>query len=204
MSINDYSTLKAAIADELARADLTAAIPGFIQLAEGDLNRQLRVRQMMTSISGTSVGNVIPLPADFREMQGLYVTFGGLKLELTPMSPSALATNANYFGGPPIGYVEQGDTLTLVNGPGNMEYSFSYIASIPALSDSAPQNWLIQREPGLYLYSSLTHASPYIKDDARIQVWATIAKAIRNGMKEEDDGARLGGARIRPVNRCLP
>lgn len=42
--INDYATLQAAIADELARADLTAAIPNFIQLAEADLNRQVRTR----------------------------------------------------------------------------------------------------------------------------------------------------------------
>lgn len=42
--ISDYSTLKQAIADELARSDLASAIPTFIQLAEADLNRQLRLR----------------------------------------------------------------------------------------------------------------------------------------------------------------
>lgn len=44
--INDYATLKTAIASWLARADLTAAIPDFIQLAETRFNRELRVRQM--------------------------------------------------------------------------------------------------------------------------------------------------------------
>jgi hypothetical protein len=44
--IADYSTLQAAIADELARADLASAIPTFIQLAEANFNRELRVRQM--------------------------------------------------------------------------------------------------------------------------------------------------------------
>ncbi|MFL9582365.1 phage adaptor protein [Stenotrophomonas sp. AB1(2024)] len=203
--IVDYSTLKAAVADELARADLTGAIPGFIQLAEADLNRQLRVRQMMSTSTGTSAGNTITLPADYREMQGVYVNFGGLRQSLTALTPDALATNANYFGGPPIGYVEQGNTLTLVNGPGNMDYTLTYFATIPSLSDANQQNWLITREPGLYLYASLTHSAPYIQDDERIQVWAAIAKATRDGMKAEDDGARYGsGAMIRTARRNFP
>lgn len=44
--INDYSSLQAEIASNLARADLTTAIPTFIQLAEARINRDLRVRQM--------------------------------------------------------------------------------------------------------------------------------------------------------------
>lgn len=205
MNVVDYSTLQAAVADTLARADLTSSIPGFIRLAEADLSRQLRVRQMMSTASGTSVGNTITLPVDFREMQGLYVTFGGLKLPLFALPPNALAENANYFGGPPTGYVMQGDSIVLVNGPGDMDYSFTYFASIPALSDANQQNWLIQREPGLYLYATLTYSAPHLDNDERIQVWAAIAKALRDGMKQEDDGARYGsGASIRPVSRCLP
>lgn len=203
--ILDYSTLQAAIADELARADLTNAIPTFIQLAEADMNRQLRTRQMQGSATGTSAGRVIPLPADYRESQALYVTYGGLKIELFAMTPNALANNPGYIGGPPIGYVAQGDTLVLINAPGNTDYTLTYFANIPALSGSNQQNWLIKREPGLYLYTSLIHAAPYLQDDARIQVWAGMAQGIRNGMKIDDDGARYGSAAsIRPVNRSLP
>lgn len=66
MAVNDYSTLKAAIADELARADLTAVIPTFIQLAEADFNRQLRARQMQVMVTGSAVAGVITLPTDVR------------------------------------------------------------------------------------------------------------------------------------------
>lgn len=41
--IQDYATLQQAIADWLARADLTAQIPTFIQLAEQRFARDLRV-----------------------------------------------------------------------------------------------------------------------------------------------------------------
>ena len=205
MQIIDYMTLQQAIANELARADLGTAIPGFIQAAEADFNRSIRTRQMMTSVTGTSVGNVIALPDDLREIQGVYVTFGGVNLPLFGLPPNALPDGANYIGGPPIGYVEQGSNLTLVSGPGDMEYTINYIAKIPALSDSAQQNWLIQREPYLYLYQALSHSAPYIQDDQRVTLWAGLAKGIRDGMKAEDDGARYGSASsIRPPFRTLP
>lgn len=54
--VNDYATLQAAIADELARSDLTNVIPTFIQLAEADFNRQLRTRQMQALVTGTATG----------------------------------------------------------------------------------------------------------------------------------------------------
>lgn len=54
--VNDYATLQAAVAAWLARADLTSQIPTFIQLAEADLNRQVRTRQMQTLVTGTASG----------------------------------------------------------------------------------------------------------------------------------------------------
>lgn len=66
--INDFSTLQQAIADELARADLSAAIPNFILLAEADFNRELRVRQMQAVVTSTATGQTITMPADLLEV----------------------------------------------------------------------------------------------------------------------------------------
>lgn len=64
--ISDYSTLKQGIADWLARADLTGAIPTFIQLAEARINRDVRTRQTQSLVTGAAVDGVITLPADLR------------------------------------------------------------------------------------------------------------------------------------------
>ena len=45
MSIGNYSELKTAIANFLARDDLTSQIPNFIQLAEGRMSRELETRE---------------------------------------------------------------------------------------------------------------------------------------------------------------
>lgn len=114
--INDYATLQAAIADELARADLTAAIPNFIQLAEADLNRQVRTRQMQALVTGTATGQTITLPADLRAVQSLYVTFANQGVEIHPLDPTALALRPVNQSGLPQGYVVVGDTAYLIGG----------------------------------------------------------------------------------------
>ena len=48
MALTTYTELKASIADWLNRSDLTAAIADFISLAEAQIERTLRTRQMLT------------------------------------------------------------------------------------------------------------------------------------------------------------
>ena len=44
MALNNYANLKTAIANFLARDDLTSEIDDFIDLTEADFNRRLRIR----------------------------------------------------------------------------------------------------------------------------------------------------------------
>ena len=48
MSITDYDTLKAAVADFLNRDDMTAMIANFVQFAEAGFNRNIRHWRMET------------------------------------------------------------------------------------------------------------------------------------------------------------
>ena len=47
MALTTYAELKTSIGDWLNRADLTAVIPDFISLAEAQIERTLRTRQMI-------------------------------------------------------------------------------------------------------------------------------------------------------------
>lgn len=201
--INDFSTLQQAIADELARSDLTSAIPTFIQLAEADFNRQLRTRQMQTLVIGTAVGQTITLPADLRAVQSLYVTYANQGVEIHPLDPTALADRPVNQSGVPQGYVVVGDTAYLIGGQGDLAYTLTYFQALTSVS--AGQNWLILREPGLYLYQSLAHSAPYLKNDQRLLTWAQLTKAIREGMEAEDDMSRYGNApAMRSPFHCAP
>jgi hypothetical protein len=75
MSITNYATLQTTIADYLARSDLTAQIPLFIQLAENRLRRDLRIRQMLKVSTTTTVANdsTVELPSDYLQMRDLHI-----------------------------------------------------------------------------------------------------------------------------------
>jgi hypothetical protein len=54
MALNNYSDLKTSVANYLGRSDLTSAIPDFITLAEIRLARQLRLRQMLQTVTSNT------------------------------------------------------------------------------------------------------------------------------------------------------
>lgn len=165
------------------------------------MNRDVRVATMQATYAGiVSLANSIQLPADCRAVQSLRINDGGVYREIKPLPPSALADT---LSGVTIGYVTQGRMLQLIGANGQPDFALSYYQAIPSLADSPMQvNWLIQREPGLYLYATLMEASPYIQDDARSQVWAMQYGDILDKMRTEDDGIRYGNA---PTQRiCGP
>ena len=55
MSLSTYSDLQTSIANYLARSDLTSQIPDFITFAENRLRRELRIRQMLKSVTTATV-----------------------------------------------------------------------------------------------------------------------------------------------------
>lgn len=55
MALDTYANLQTAIANFLARDDLTTEIVDFIKLTEADFNRRLRVRAMETVNTSFSI-----------------------------------------------------------------------------------------------------------------------------------------------------
>ena len=71
MAISTYSELKTAIANFLARDDLTSVIPDFIQLAEATMSRELETRSQEKRATATLTADdeYIALPTDLREVR---------------------------------------------------------------------------------------------------------------------------------------
>lgn len=193
MAIVDYATLQASVANWLARADLTSVIPDFIQLAESRINRDLRVRRMQSTATGTAASGLIPLPTDFVGVLSLRVSWSNGSYELFPQT----STNAPVYpvdSGLPLGYTVVGGNIQLENGQLDLPYTLTYWAKVPALSDINQQTWLLSDEPGIYLYSALVEASPYVQDDERTILWATQYKAIVDRLTARDADERYGNA----------
>jgi hypothetical protein len=137
--------------------------------------------------------NTIQLPGDCRRVQSLRVNVGGVYQEVHPLPPERLADTVTTAY--PLGYVVVNGVANLIGGNGQPDYALTYFQQVPALA-TAPMNvnWLIQREPGLYLYATLLEAAPYIQDAGMAQVWAQQYASLLDGVQAEDAGARYGNA----------
>lgn len=180
--IIDYTTLQAAVTEYLARdqdTTLIARIPTFIQLTEAKLNRDLFVRQMEERTTFTiDVSSESPeflsLPSDFQSMRRIRVLTTSRKAHLDFLSSIQLDefnTARGNAPGFPRYFTISGDEIELAPTPDqNYTIEMSYRQNIPPLATNMT-NWLLTLAPDIYLYGALLEASPYIKEDARIQTW---------------------------------
>jgi hypothetical protein len=71
MALSTYAELKTSIGDWLNRSDLTSVIPDFISLAEAQVERTLRTRQMIVRANASFDAQYGAVPADFLETKSL-------------------------------------------------------------------------------------------------------------------------------------
>jgi hypothetical protein len=189
MSITNYTTLQAAIADYVARSDLTASIPDFIALAEARFNRVLRVRDMEALSSLTLTTGAATLPTDYIEwLSAQWV--GTRTQDLRYVEPDSEDWRRRYRpnGDPQLFTIMAGKVIIRPITTGSL--AFYYYQKIPALA-TASTNWLLTKSPDLYLYTALSEAMQYVKDDARRDAYTAIATNALTALIGEADSNKL-------------
>jgi len=185
LAITNYTDLQSTVADWLHRSDLTPVIPTFIQLAEKQLSRQLRLKNQQTEATGAAA-TTIALPSDYVEAIALFLTVGS---EERPLRQKDRYSGAriNNMTADTAYYTIEGSSLLLAPPPAGTEtYTLQYYAAIPALSGVAQTNWLITEHPDLYLYAVLLQSAPYVKDDARLATWQAAYVSIKTAIDDQD------------------
>lgn len=161
-----YATLKADIAAELHRTDLTDKIPGFIARAEAYLGRELSsVKYREIIVTGTTTGGYADLPADFGSVSKVSVSYNGAARTLDYIALAETSTNVDAY--PKYFSFENGKLRIWGTGDGQA-YSLYYIPKLEALSDTVTTNWLLDNAPDLYLYASTLEAAKHVRNQAVI------------------------------------
>ena len=194
--ITNYSDLKTTIASYLARSDLTAVIPDFIRLAEVRLRRNLRIRQMLKSAETFTTGgdSTVSLPTDFLELRTLFLNTSPV-LDLQYMSPSLFNRNARvHESGIPIFYTILANEFKFAPTP-DSDYSLQilYYGAPEYLSDTMASNEFLATCPDLILYGALIEAEPYLMNDSRTQVWASMFDRGLASLSAADDSSEHSG-----------
>ena len=196
MSFATYSDLQTSIAGYLARSDLTSQIPDFITFAENRLRRELRIRQMLKSVTTSTVSgdSTVELPADFIEIRDFVVLTNPIQ-PLSYSSPSALSNDprASEVGVPKSYTILANEFLLSPPPDGIYTLRMLYFAAPAYLSSTNASNVFLNIAPDALLYASLIEAEPYLYNDARINTWGTMYdRAIASLAKSDEQGQYSG------------
>lgn len=203
MDFSDYDGLKAAIQSFLNRndADTVAAIPGFIRLAEARIIRDVRRNTVRTTLDVSD--EETPLPSDVQELRTLYPESGcpwsDAPMDLT--SPNELARLRALYGGvssrPLAASVVDGSLVVAPAPDQTYTLRITYYQLLQNLSASLETNSTLTEAPDVYLYCSLIHAGPYLKDPDAMQLYKDLADAGIEGLNDRRAREEYGGSRKR-------
>lgn len=198
MALSTYTELKSSVADWLNRTDLTSVIPDFISLAEAQIERTLRTRQMIVRATASIDSEYSAVPADFLETKSIKLNTNpvtSLTFETVDALDSLKSTTYISAGKPQLFSIVGGQIRVLPVPDSTYTAELIYYAKLSKLSSTNATNWLLTQAPDVYLYGSLMQAAPYLKDDSRIPVWAAIyTRGLEELQIADDRGATSGGA----------
>jgi len=181
-----YAELKADIADTLNRTDLTAKMPGWIKMAEAEINRRLRVPLMEEFYEGLTDGGQLTLPDGTQTVLNIEVS-GGSGYPLKALSRTQL-DGLSAASGQPNYYSVQGLQVLLYPNPGTVTLAMRLHVSPDALTDDADTHDVLSAYPDLYLYAALQHGAIYLKEPDNIAIYSGLfEKALKTANKSGRD-----------------
>lgn len=190
MTISTYAELQSAIANWLARDDLTAYIPDFITLFEAAAARRLRVRLQESTTSLTPSSGVATVPSDY--LGHRRVTWTGSPIhELSYVPPPIYSGYLESGSGVPTVYTIEGSNLRVAPSD-DTALTFDYYAKTAAVSGSL--NWLFTNHPDAYLFGSLCEANAFNKDVDAAGLWKARRDEIFDEINRRDFNERSGMA----------
>src|SRR5437764_302118 len=140
MAITTYATLQTALANWLARDDLTSRITEFITLFESCANRRLGTRQQETTTALTTSSGSVALPSGFRSWRRLTYN-SSTPVELEYVHPDYLYGRwGDRAAGTPACFTIVGSNILTGPVDDTTTMTLDYFATLTALSDSATSN----------------------------------------------------------------
>jgi len=205
MAITTYTELQAAVANWLARGDLTSRIPEYIAMCEGwiafglDMGAikipPLRIRAMEATATPSMVAGTatVALPTRYVAMRNIYIDTNP-KRKLTPVSPEQRLFEKPYASnGIPEVFSIEGDNIVLGDVPNSADaLSILYYQRFAPFSAGADTNWLLTNAPNVYLFGAL-YASSTMTGNKMGPAWLASFAGSINALNEADKSDRYSG-----------
>jgi len=195
-----FTTLKADVQRYLERGStlgndpvIIEQLPRLINLAERRIARELKVQGFINVVTGTLVPgqSVYPKPDRWRDTVSVNIGTGAGSNTRKQVFSRSYEYVRQYWPdeaetGEPTFYSDYDYNHWLIAPTPDAAYPFEilYYELPPLLDETVQTNWLTEYAPQLLLYGTLLEATPFLKNDERIQVWQGMydrAAAMLNG-----------------------
>lgn len=215
--INTYGWLKKAVSLWADRDDdeFVNQIPNFINFAEKEIYRNLRIPPLEKEIYLGIENGVAVLPVDYLETQWIMRAGNGQLLRVT--SPEEIdwlkrnkTTHPSQFNEGEITFARMGKRLFFypaINAsvprypddgspiePTPDAIIMNYYADPKEFWEDTDTSAVLTIAPELLLYFALRHASLFVQDDNAVQKWSALGKAILDEIVTQHDKAEYSGS----------
>lgn len=153
MPLNNYDNLKSAIVTWSKRDDVSNYVDDFIDLAEAEIYKTLRIRDMQARATASTSGRYLALPDDFIEMRRLRLISGSRSYELQSVVPESLQIESS--SGIPAHFTVTTQLEFDRTPDSTYTVEMQYWKKLTALDDTNTTNNLLTRFPDVYLWGSL-------------------------------------------------
>jgi hypothetical protein len=187
MSLTTYLGLKDSIESWSHRNDVANRLDDFIDLAESEMYRHLRIRDMETRTTATTSGRYLALPTGFLEMRRVRLISGAQYFELLYSTPEGMYISQD--SGIPGVYTITSQ-LEFDRSPDSAyTIEYQYYASLSALSAGSPTNAILTRFPNIYLFGSLWALYLWaLQEDKAEYYYGMFMQAIQTANREDSKG----------------
>lgn len=189
--ITNYATLQTAIADYLARDDLTTYIPNFVQNVENKLSRTLNLRNEETALNEGITSGVATVPTNFKALKFAYFDQSPAQLLQWVTIEQLYRDYPNRSDGSVPKLISREGT-SFVFGPSSKDGTLKgiYYAKQDPLR-TTDGSWYVVNAPELLLYGALLEAEPFIGNDQRAALWQAAFSDALQTLKDEQDNAEV-------------
>ena len=170
-------------------------IPRLITLAERRIARELKIQGFQTVVNTTLQANlaVYPKPDRWRDTISMNVGTGANYNTHSPIFTRSYEYVRSYWPnetetGTPIFYADYNYSNWIFAPTPDANYPLEvlYYELPPLLDDTNQTNWLTEFAPNILLYGVLVEATPFVKDDERVQLWQSYYDRALAAINGED------------------
>jgi hypothetical protein len=187
--ISTYAELKTAISEWTNKTNLSDdKLSDFITMAENDIERDLLLRGVEKSVTGTAdASGFITPPADLGRIQAISVAANGAPPYLEYIGPAEAESLSGSLGSKYYWWDNQKiKTLTPATG-----YTIYYIPKIVPLNNTNTTNYVLTQNANVYLFAALHYASIYLKNITATQGYGQKYIEAVGKMRAESERLRF-------------